>query len=81
MTQPGVVRNKRKISKTRTPYNIRDAKNKPSCMRAYAGLTFFQKMSISLQGTALWRVRAYKPRIVTIKNIDGVSGLMRAHTR
>ena len=34
---------KRKISKTRTPYNIRDAKHKPSCMRAQAGLTFFSR--------------------------------------
>ena len=34
---------KRKISKTRTPYNIRDAKHKFSCMRAQAGLTFFRE--------------------------------------
>ena len=50
-------------------------------MRAQAGLTFFRENSIFPQGTALWRVRASKPRIVTINNIDGVSGLMRAHTR
>ena len=31
------------ISKTRTPHNIRDAKHKPSCMRAQAGLPFFRK--------------------------------------
>ena len=37
----GVVKNKRKISKTRTLYNVGGAKNKPSCMRAYGGLTFF----------------------------------------
>ena len=46
--------------------------------RAYV---FFEESSNLLWGTALWRVRAYKPRIVTINNIDGVSGLMRAHTR
>ena len=39
----GVFIKKRKISKTRTPYNIRDAKQKPSCMRAQAGLSFFRK--------------------------------------
>ena len=62
----GVCRKKRKISKTRTLYNIRDAKHKPSCMRAQAGLTFFfQKSSILREGTALWWVRAYKPRIET----------------
>ena len=37
----GVVKNQRKISKTQTPFNIGDAKNKPSCMRAYAGLRLF----------------------------------------
>ena len=75
----GVVKNKRKISKTRTLYNVGGAKNKPSCMSAYRGLTFFQKSSILPKGTALWRLRAYKPRIVTINNIepiiDGLSGL------
>ena len=43
MTQPGVFIKKRKISKTRTPYNIRDAKQKPSSMRAQAGLSLFSK--------------------------------------
>ena len=42
---------------------------------------FFEKWSIFPRGTALWRVRASKPRIVTINNIDGVSGLRTAHTR
>ena len=42
---------------------------------------FFEKWSIFPWGTALWRVRAHKPRIVTINNIDGVSGLRTAHTR
>ena len=73
---------KRKISKTRTPYNIRDAKQKPSSMRAQAGLSlFFEKRSIFPQGTEKNPVRASKPRIVTINNIDGVSGLRTAHTR
>ena len=51
-------------------------------MRAQAGLSlFFEKRSIFPQGTEKNPVRASKPRIVTINNIDGVSGLMRAHTR
>ena len=45
---------KRKISKTRTPYNIRDEKHKPSCMRAQAGLTFFRgKLEFTLRNGTL----------------------------
>ena len=51
-------------------------------MRAQAGLSlFFEKRSIFPQGTEKNPVRASKPRIVTINNIDGVSGLRTAHTR
>ena len=51
-------------------------------MGAQAGLTFFfEKWSIFPQGTAKSPLRAHKPRKVTINNIDGVSGLIRAHTR
>ena len=51
-------------------------------MGAQAGLTFFfEKWSIFPQGTAKSPLRAHKPRIVTINNIDGVSGLRTAHTR
>ena len=51
-------------------------------MRAQAGLSlFFEKRPIFPQGTEKNPVRASKPRIVTINNIDGVSGLRTAHTR
>ena len=49
-----LLRKKRKISKTRSPYNIRDAKHKPSCMRAQAGLTFFRgKLEFTLRNGTL----------------------------
>ena len=38
-----VCQTKTQDFKTRTPYNIKGAKNKPSCMRAYAGLIFSRK--------------------------------------
>ena len=44
------------------------------------GLRFSEKVDVFIEKTALRRVRAYKPWIVTA-SIDGQSGLMRSHTR
>ena len=82
MTQPGVFIKKRNISKTRTPYNIRTQNMSPRAWGLRQGSRFFfEKWSIFPKGTAKSPLRAHKPRIVTINNIDGVSGLIRAHTR
>ena len=50
-------------------------------MGAQAGLTFFREIIEFRSRNGTLACGAHKPRIVTINNIDGVSGLIKAHTR
>ena len=81
MTQPGVFIKKRKISKTRTPYNIRTQNKNPRAWGLRQGFLFFRKKIDFPSRNGEKPCEGFEARIVTINNIDGVSGLRTAHTR